>query len=90
MMEFNVPFSVRDGMPDIYHHWIALDMMSYIRIGMGGRERKDFLRVMNRPNRYISREAVNSVQLSFEIWRNTIGRRTGCRSASTGSGMMPK
>ena len=66
MMEFNVPFSVRDGMPDIYHHWIALDMMSYIRIGMGGRERKDFLRVMNRPNRYISREAVNSVQLSFE------------------------
>ena len=38
MMEFNVPFSVRDGMPDIYHHWIALDMMSPHRHGRPGAE----------------------------------------------------
>ena len=38
-----------------------------MRLAMGGRERKDFLAVMNRPNRYLSREAFYEKEVPFEI-----------------------
>ena len=36
---------------------------------MGDRSRKEFLQVMNRPNRYISRAALEDTQVSFEALR---------------------
>ena len=38
-------------------------------MAIGSKERKDFLEVMNRPNRYISRSAVESGEVSFENLR---------------------
>ena len=35
----------------------------------GDRSRKNFLEIMNRPNRYISREALNSSQINFNELR---------------------
>lgn len=70
LMEYNVPFALREGLPDIYQHWIAGNLISYIRIARGSRERRDFLAVMNRPNRYISREAISTMQISFENLRD--------------------
>lgn len=68
-MEYNLPFRMRDTMPNIYEHWIAKNIITYIRIAMGSRERKDFLQIINRPNRYISRECIDSMQISFENLR---------------------
>ena len=56
-------------MPNLYDHWIARDLLAYIRLGMGIRDRKDFLQIMNRPNRYISRSCVEEPQISFERLR---------------------
>lgn len=67
MMEYNVPFTMRDVLPNLYEHWIAKNMVSYMKLAMGGRDRKDFLSVMNRPNRYISREACYEREMVFEI-----------------------
>lgn len=36
-------------------HWIAKDIFSYIRLALGGRERADFLRIINKPSRRIGR-----------------------------------
>ena len=44
-------------------------MISYMKLAMGDRSRKEFLQVMNRPNRYISREALDSETVSFEELR---------------------
>lgn len=68
-MEYNIPFRMRDIMPNIYEHWIAQDMISYIKMAQGCRERKEFLRVINRPKRYVSREALDSMEISFESLR---------------------
>jgi DNA helicase-2/ATP-dependent DNA helicase PcrA len=68
-MEYNIPFRMRDIMPNIYEHWIARDIISYIRMAQGSRERKEFLRVINRPKRYVSREALDSMEISFENLR---------------------
>ena len=56
LMEYNVPFRMKDAVPNIYEHFIAKNILAYIRIALGGRERSDFLQVINRPKRYISRQ----------------------------------
>lgn len=67
MMEYNFPFTMRDVLPNLYEHWLAKNMVSYMRLAMGGRQRKDFLAIMNRPNRYLSREAFYEKEMPFEI-----------------------
>lgn len=68
-MEYNIPFRMRDGLPNIYEHWIANDLFTYIRIAQGSRSRKDFLQIINRPKRYISREYLDTPVLTFEELR---------------------
>ena len=67
LMEYNIPFTMKDVLPNLYEHWLAKNMVAYMRLAMGGRERKDFLAVMNRPNRYLSREAFYEKEVPFEI-----------------------
>lgn len=66
LMEYNLPFICRDGMPNIYEHWIAKDIFAYIRIALGSRERGDFLRIINRPNRYVKRDVFINSKVDFE------------------------
>jgi DNA helicase-2/ATP-dependent DNA helicase PcrA len=66
LMEYNIPFKMRDALPNIYEHWITQNIISYINISMGSRERKEFLQIINRPKRYVSRECIDSMQISFE------------------------
>ena len=67
LMEYNIPFTMRDVLPNLYEHWLAKNMVAYMHLAMGGRERKDFLAIMNRPNRYLSREAFYEKKVPFEI-----------------------
>lgn len=66
LMMYNVPFVMKDSVPNIYEHWIAKDIFSYMNLAFGGNRREDYLRVINRPNRYISRAYLDedSVNLS--------------------------
>ncbi len=57
LMEYNVPFSMKDSLPNIYEHWLAKDILAYIRLALGEDGRALYFRVMNRPKRYLSREA---------------------------------
>lgn len=68
LMEYNIPFRTRDTVPNLYEHWIAKDIFAYIRIAMGSRERRDFLQIMNRPKRYISRESLDEETVAFDVW----------------------
>lgn len=69
LMLYNIPFHMQDVIPNIYDHWIAQDIFSYIKIAMGNRERKLFLRLSNRPKRYISRDAFEYPEVTFEDLR---------------------
>lgn len=68
MMEYNIPFRTRERVPNLYEHWIAKDIYAYIRIALGSRERRDFLQIMNRPKRYISRESLDEEYVAFDVW----------------------
>lgn len=65
-MEFNIPFRMKDSMPNIYEHWIVKNLRCYIEIALGSRKRSDFLQVMNKPNRYISRDALQAEVVSLD------------------------
>lgn len=68
LMNHNIPFVAKDKIPNLYEHWIARDIFTYIRIAQGSRERADFLKIMNRPKRYIGRESLEELSVAFDVW----------------------
>ena len=68
-MEYNMPFRMKERMPNLYEHFIAQDLITYLKMALGDRSRKSFLAIMNRPNRYIGRDSVEGTTISFESLR---------------------
>ena len=68
LMTYNIPFRTRDNIPNLYEHWITRDILTYIRLAMGSRERRDILQIMNRPKRYITRESVDEETIALDAW----------------------
>lgn len=68
LLEYNIPFCTKDHIPNLYEHWIAKDIFAYIRIAQGSRARSDFLQIMNRPKRYISRNSLDEDMVAFDVW----------------------
>ena len=68
-MEYNMPFQMKEHFPNLYEHFIGQNLIAYMKMALGDRTRKTFLEIMNRPNRYIGRDAVESAQVSFEELR---------------------
>lgn len=64
-----IPFGMRDEGKSIYEHFIAKDIMAYLALAAGDWNRELLLRVINRPSRYISREAVGEGRTLAEIRR---------------------
>lgn len=76
LMEHNIPFQMRDVLPNIFEHWIARDLLCYIRLAMGARDRATFLQVMNRPKRYISRKMLEDETVDFaKLKRESFGKK---------------
>lgn len=67
MMAYQIPFSIGDTPPCVYDHWIAMDLFAYFRLAGGSTTRTDFLRIYNRPNRFISRDALMDRQITFDL-----------------------
>lgn len=65
-MEYGIPFVMKEQLPNLFRHWICRNIMAYLSMAKGDRSRKIFLEVMNRPNRYISREVLEEKEISFE------------------------
>ena len=66
LMERQVPFTMKETLPNLFRHWICRNMIAYMKLAAGENSRKNFLEIMNRPNRYISRDALAiSYELSF-------------------------
>ncbi|MCC8028509.1 MAG: ATP-dependent helicase [Lachnospiraceae bacterium] len=70
LAEYNLPFLSKEHIPNIYEHWIAKDLIAYIKLAMGDRSRASFLRIMNRPKRYLSRESLPCEAVDFDMWKD--------------------
>ncbi len=72
LMEYNIPFQIRDKMPCIYDHFAVQNVLDYIRAALGVRDRALFLRIMNKPNRYLSRDLLTDSVVDFEQLRTML------------------
>lgn len=68
LLQYNIPFRTKDKIPNLYDSWIAKDIFTYIRLAQGSRRRSDVLAVMNRPNRYLSRDYLDEEEVAFDVW----------------------
>ncbi|MBS6723483.1 MAG: UvrD-helicase domain-containing protein [Clostridiales bacterium] len=76
LMEYNIPFHMRDVLPNIFEHWIARNIIAYLKLAMGDRDRGLFLQVMNRPKRYISRKMLTEPVVDIRaLKQQTFGKR---------------
>ena len=61
-MDMRIPFVVKDSIVTIYDHWAAQDILAYLRLGLDSSLSKDWVRIINKPFRYISRDSINSIK----------------------------
>ena len=66
LMRNNIPFTIRDAIPNLFDHWVAKDIISYIKLAMKTGDKSDLLRISNKPNRYISRDSLSSSRANIE------------------------
>ena len=65
LMEHGIPFSMKENLPNMFDTWMAKDLLAYVRLALGERSRDLFLKIANRPVRYLSRAAFANTDVSF-------------------------
>ncbi len=69
LSEHRIPFEMRDYVTNFYRHFIVKDMMAYLQLAAGKRDRSLFLTICNRPLRYLARNSMENRQGNFEDLR---------------------
>lgn len=57
-----IPYEMKERGRNPYEHFLAKDICAYLKLAAGERRREDFLRIMNKPVRYISRECLAGME----------------------------
>ena len=65
-----IPFVMKESCNSIFKHFIALDMIAYLSFFLEGRKRSYFIRIMNKPLRYIARNALSSLNSEIIVWKD--------------------
>ena len=61
-MDMRIPFTIKDSIVTIYDHWAAKDILSYLKISVRKNTNEDWIRIINKPFRYVSRDNINQVK----------------------------
>ena len=69
MMEYQIPFVMKEHLNNIYEHFIAQDISSYFHLSQGEYSRKYFLQIANRPNRFFSRDSMKGGTVTYDSLR---------------------
>ena len=69
LSEHRIPFEMRDYVTNFYRHFIVKDIMAYLQLAVGKRDRSLFLTICNRPLRYLARNSMENRQVNFEDLR---------------------
>ena len=69
LSEHRIPFEMRDYVTNFYRHFIVKDIMAYLQLAAGKRDRSLFLTICNRPLRYLARNSMENRQVNFEELR---------------------
>lgn len=65
-----IPYQLRDVPKSRFSHFIIKDLLAYLELAAGSRRRSLFLRIMNRPVRYIRRESLTTENITEPLWKH--------------------
>lgn len=70
LMEYQIPFRMKEHLNNIYEHFVGQDIFSYFQLSQKNFDRRYFLQVINRPNRYFGRDSLSEGNVTYESLRN--------------------
>ena len=70
--EKNIPYYMEGKEDDLYAHWIARDLFSYLELAAGNRKRENLLRILNHPPRGLGREYLEREELALWDWQRQL------------------
>ncbi|CEO28152.1 ATP-dependent helicase [Paraclostridium sordellii] len=73
-MDMHIPFVVRDSIVTIYDHWVARDLLAYLRLGIDTTLNEDWIRIINKPFRYISKDSIKLASEDRDFIRALINK----------------
>ncbi|MCI8522235.1 MAG: ATP-dependent helicase [Lachnospiraceae bacterium] len=70
-----IPYVMREKRKNRFTHFVIQDIRAYLALGQGELQRKHFLRIMNRPVRYLRRDSMPKEQVDREellLWYQSV------------------
>ena len=64
--EAGIPYAMRERPGNRFGHFVIQDICAYLALGQGDHARRHFLRVMNRPVRYMKRDSLPETKVERE------------------------
>lgn len=58
LVNSDIPFYLKEHMPNIYTHFIIADIEAYFQLALGNITKTRLLGILNRPNRYLHRQSL--------------------------------
>lgn len=75
LMEHGIPFCMKEKLPNMFETWMAKDVLCYVELALGDKSREKFLKIANRPVRYLSRAAFMDQKVSFGALKSYYARK---------------
>lgn len=72
-----IPFRLLDKEYNFFEHFICQDIISYLRLSINNKDKESFLRIINKPYRYVSKVLLEKIRYStsdedcFEILKSS-------------------
>lgn len=63
---YGVPYVMNDIMPNIFDNYFVRGIIDYMRVASGDMSRATFLRIMNKPGRYLKREVLLKDPIDYD------------------------
>jgi DNA helicase-2/ATP-dependent DNA helicase PcrA len=71
--QHKIPWFMKNVAGSRFDHFVVRDLMTYLALGEGQRRRELFLRIMNRPVRYLRRDSLTNEEVTEQDWKNHYG-----------------
>lgn len=57
-----ISYNLKDNVANLYEHWVAKDLSSYFLLALNEGDNQAFIRIINKPKRYVSKEILKRLE----------------------------
>ncbi len=79
-----IPYQLKEVPKSRFNHFVVKDLLAYLELAAGSRKRSLFLRIMNRPVRYIRRDSLAEEEITEQMWKQYYRENPVVQDAITG------